>query len=264
MKLRGKSVFKYTVNNPTPVQMLLRPRRQDGQSVVKEEFKIEPIIPFIEFNDQFGNQCQRALLPVGDVTITMEVEALVEPGQAPPQPLPAFVPIQELPDEVMLYLLPSRYCQSDLNEIKNLALEIVGNLEAGYAQVEAIRSWIHQNVKYQYNTTNSVTTAYDTSYQRVGVCRDFTHLGLALTRSMSIPARMTVGYLDKLEFMDLHAWFDAYIGGQWYTFDAVQPQTGGSRIVVGYGRDAADVAMITQFGNAQLQSLEVITEAIPE
>lgn len=264
MKLKGKSVFKYTVNNPTPVQMLLRSRRQEGQSIIREEFSIDPVIPFVEFIDQFGNQCQRAVLPVGEVTITMEAEALVEPGLVPPQPLPAYVPVEELPDEVMMFLLPSRYCQSDLYEINNLAFEIVGNLDPGYAQVEAIRNWIHQNISYQYNTSSSVTTALDTIYQRVGVCRDFTHLGLALTRSLSIPARMTVGYLDKLEYMDLHAWFDAFVGGKWYTFDAVQAQTHGSRIVIGYGRDAADVAMITQFGNAQLQSLEVTTEEITD
>jgi len=179
MKLKGKSVFKYTVNNPTPVQMLLRSRRQEGQSIIREEFSIDPVIPFVEFIDQFGNQCQRAVLPVGEVTITMEAEALVEPGLVPPQPLPAYVPVEQLPDEVMMFLLPSRYCQSDLYEINNLAFEIVGNLDPGYAQVEAIRNWIHQNINYQYNTSSSVTTALDTIYQRVGVCRDiFPHFDL--------------------------------------------------------------------------------------
>lgn len=264
MKLHGKTIFKYQVNASTPVQMLLRPRRQQGQSVIKEEFSIVPSVPFTEYTDSYGNHCQRAILPPGEVTITSEAEALVELFTPPATPLPEYVTVETLPDETMLYLLPSRYCQSDLQEINQLARQIVGNVKLGYEQVEAIRNWVHTNVKYQYNTTVPTTTALDIVHQRVGVCRDFTHLAISLCRSMCIPARMTVGYLDKLEHTDLHAWFEAYLGGDWYVFDAVQPQTDGHRIVLGYGRDAADVAMITQFGNLILQSMEVQTQLIDD
>lgn len=262
MKLRGKSVFRYQIHNPTTVIMLLRPRLQEGQSVVREEISIFPFVPFVEYNDDYGNDCLRAVLPIGDVTITTEIEVLVQFIPTPLYPLPAYVPVEDLPVETLVYLLPSRYCQSDLFELQNLALWIVGNANLGYEQVEAIRNWIYWNIRYEYNTTNTSTTALDVSWNRVGVCRDFTHLGIALCRCLCIPARMVTGYMSKLSFMDIHAWFEAYIGGQWYIFDAVQPQTEGYRIVLGYGRDAADVAMVTQYGNAALQSLDVETQLI--
>ncbi|MFN8348163.1 MAG: transglutaminase family protein [Spirosomataceae bacterium] len=244
--------------------MLLSPRRQEGQSVLKEDFSIDPFVPFFEYNDNYGNHCVRTALPVGHLTITTEIEVRVNDTEIPAYPLPKYIPVEDLPTDTLVYLSPSRYCQSDLYELQNLALWVVGNAAWGYEQVETIRNWIYQNVRYEYNTTNATTTALDLARQRVGVCRDFTHLGIALCRTLSIPARMTVGYLDKLNFMDLHAWFEAYVGGKWYTFDAVQSETHGHRIVLGYGRDAADVAMVTQFGNATLDSLEVETELLEE
>lgn len=264
MKIRGKSVFKYQIHTPTTVQMLLSPRRQEGQSVLKENFRIEPFVSFNEYNDCYENHCVRAVLPVGNLTITTEIEVLVNEAEKPTYPFPPYILVENLPTETLVYLSPSRYCQSDLYELRDLALWVVGNATWGYEQVEAIRSWIYNNIRYEYNTTNSNTTALDLARQRIGVCRDFTHLGIALCRTLSIPARMTVGYLDKLNFMDLHAWFEAYVGGKWYTFDAVQSETHGYRIVLGYGRDAADVAMVTQFGSATLDSLEVETELLEE
>ncbi|CAG5018646.1 hypothetical protein DYBT9275_06043 [Dyadobacter sp. CECT 9275] len=257
MKMNGRSVITYSVYTPTNVTTMLRPRRQDGQSVIREGFEIDPPVPFSEYTDIYGNPCQRAVLPVGQVTITTEVQAQVNPTKPIPVPVPGYVMIGDLPDEVMHYILPSRYCQSDLPEINKLAMEIAGNFKPGYDQVEEIRKWIHQNVTYQYGVTDSTTTALDIARNRIGVCRDFTHLAIALCRNLCIPARMTVGYLDKLQEMDLHAWFEVYIGNDWYTFDAVQQQTEGYRIEIAHGRDAADVAMITQFGNATLQSLHV-------
>lgn len=232
MKFHGKTIFKYYVNESTPVQMLLRPRRQQGQSVIREEFSIVPSVAFTEYSDSYGNHCQRAILPSGEVTITSEVEALVELGMLPIAPYPAYVSVEMLPDETMIYLLPSRYCQSDLLEINQLARQIVGTLMPGYAQVEAIRNWIHTNVRYEYGTTGPTTTALDIVNQRVGVCRDFTHLAIALCRSLCIPTRMAVGYLDKLNYTDLHAWFEAYLEDSWHVFDAVQSQTEGYRIVL--------------------------------
>ncbi len=257
MKMKGKSVIVYDVYAPTNVTTMLRPRRQDGQSVIQEGFEINPSVPFSEYTDLYGNPCQRFVLPVGQVTISTEVQAQVNITKPIPTPPPAYMLIGDLPDEVMHYILPSRYCESDLPEIGKLAMEIAGNFVPGYDQVEEIRKWIHSNIKYQYGITDSTTTALDLARNRIGVCRDFTHLALALCRSLSIPARMTVGYLDKLQEMDLHAWFEVYIGGEWYAFDAVQEQTEGYRIEIAHGRDAADVAMVTQYGNATLKSLHV-------
>lgn len=257
MKIKGRSVFTYNVYAPTNVTTMLRPRRQEGQSIIQEGFNIEPSVEFSEYTDLYGNPCQRFVLPVGLVTISTEVQAQVNVTKPIPTPVPEYMLIGNLPDEVMHYILPSRYCESDLNEISQLAMQIAGNFKPGYDQVEEIRKWIHQNVKYQYGVTDATTTALNLAQSRIGVCRDFTHLAIALCRSLSIPARMTVGYLDKLQEMDLHAWFEVYIGGEWYTFDAVQENTEGYRIEIAHGRDAADVAMITQYGNATLQSLHV-------
>ncbi len=264
MKMKGKCVFTYQVEYSTPVSMMLRPRREGTQAVYKEGFQIEPSVHFTEFTDSYGNSCQRATLPEGRVVITSKVEVDVLEPTPLPDPLPAFVAIEDLPDDAMLYILPSRYCQSDLSEIHRLALQIVGDRTSGYEQVEAIRAWVHQNIEYQYGVTNSNTTALDLVNNRTGVCRDFTHLVIALCRSINIPTRMTVGYLDKLKITDLHAWVEAYLGDQWYPFDSVQENTHGYRIEIGHGRDAADVAMITQFGAMDLLSLDVETELLEE
>ncbi|WP_221394437.1 transglutaminase family protein [Dyadobacter sp. NIV53] len=262
MKMKGRSVFTYDVYAPTTITTMLRPRRQEGQSIIEEGFDIEPPVAFSEYTDIYGNPCQRTTLPVGKVTITTEVQAQVNKTKPIPSPSPAYVLVGDLPDEVMHYILPSRYCESDLYEINMLAMQIAGNFTPGYDQVEAIRTWIHKNVTYQYGVTDSSTTALDLARNRIGVCRDFTHLAIALCRNLCIPTRMTVGYLDKLKDMDLHAWFDVYIGGAWYTFDSVQEKTEGYRIEIAHGRDAADVAMITQYGNATLQSLHVEVELL--
>ena len=257
MKMKGRAVFTYDVYSPTTVTTMLRPRRQEGQSIIQEGFNINPSVPFSEYIDLYGNPCQRTILPVGRVTITTEVQAQVKATKPVPNPKPAYMLVGDLPDYVMHYILPSRYCESDLYEINMLAMEIAGHLMPGYDQIEAIRTWIHKNIKYQYGVTDASTTALDVARNRIGVCRDFTHLAIALCRNLCIPTRMTVGYLDKLKVMDLHAWFEVYIGNDWYTFDAVQEKTEGYRIEIAHGRDAADVAMITQYGNATLQSLHV-------
>lgn len=127
----------------------------------------------------------------------------------------------------------------------------------GYAQVESIRQWIQTQVEYQYGTSNASTAAVETAEKKVGVCRDFAHLGIALCRSLNIPARMVVGYLYQLDPMDLHAWFETYIGQRWYTFDATQSKLKGNRITIAYGQDAADVALSTQFGAMQLIEMKV-------
>ena len=137
------------------------------------------------------------------------------------------------------------------------AVEITKDALPGYPQVEAIRSWIEREIRYEYGTSSAVTSAVDTIYSRTGVCRDFAHLGIALCRSLDIPARMVVGYLHGLDPMDQHAWFEAYVGGRWFTFDATQHEPRGNRVTIAYGRDAADVAFVTQFGPVELEEMFV-------
>ena len=168
---------------------------------------------------------------------------------------------RNLPTEVLHYLLPSRYCQCD--QLSVLATSIVGHLPTTFQRVATIRSWIFQNIAHVLGCSDSSTSAIDTANSRRGVCRDFAHLGIALCRAINVPARMVVGFLHQLNPMDLHAWFEAFIGGRWFTFDALEHTTRGNRIVVAYGRDAADVALATVFGSFTLQNLWVTVTAAP-
>lgn len=225
--------------------------------MIREEYQFEPTVPVVEYVDSYGNLCQRLITPQG--LFRVNTTAIVETSDTiDVQPGAAFVLVQELPDYALQFLLPSRYCQSDL--LGNLANDIVGSIESAYDQVEAIRNWIHTHIEYRYETSNASTSAIETAKTRVGVCRDFVHLGIALCRSLTIPTRMVVGYLHQLEPMDLHAWFEAFVGGRWYTFDATQSTPRGNRIAIAYGRDAADVALATQFGLLTLTEMNVWVE----
>jgi transglutaminase-like putative cysteine protease len=157
-----------------------------------------------------------------------------------------FIEIQNLPDSVLSYLLPSRYCESDF--FNEMSMTISQGQFLGYNQVSAITNWLRENISYIPGSNNQPLSAIQVNNRKFGVCTDLAHLGIALCRSLSIPARIVVGYLHNLEPMDMHAWFEAYIGNRWYTFDATQVGATGGYVVLGFGRDAADVAIFNQFG----------------
>ena len=151
-----------------------------------------------------------------------------------------------MPENVLLYLLPSRYCESDC--FNQMATEITQGLPLGYEQVNAITNWIRNNISFENNNSDTQVSAIEVNNRKYGVCRDLAHLGIALCRSISIPSRIVVGYLYNLEPMDLHAWFEVYIGDGWYRFDATQEANKEGYVVIAYGRDAADVAVYNQYG----------------
>jgi transglutaminase-like putative cysteine protease len=258
MRLHAGCELLFEATGPSSLILMLRPRSGLGQSVVIENNICKPDLESKDFIDVNGNLCQRVVTDKGSCRIesTVVVDTTdyfdVAPGAA-------FVPVHDLPVSALPFLLPSRYCQSDL--FREFAQKITQGKVDGYDQVEAIRSWIYANIEYRYGSSSASTSAIDTFHARVGVCRDSVHLGIALCRGLSIPARMVVGYLHKLEPMDLHAWFEAYVGGRWYTFDATQAQPVGSRIAIGYGRDAADVALATQYGPINLTEMRVWVHA---
>lgn len=265
MRLDAGCELLFEAGEPTPLILMLRPRSGAGQWVVREEYVLEPTTQVMEYTDSYGNLCQRLVTPKGSFRVytTACVETADTIDLEPEAP---YVPVQHLPENVLQFLLPSRYCEAD--RLNDLASEIVGDSTPGYAQVEAIRQWIQTNVEYKYGTSDASTSAVDTAKTRIGVCRDFAHLGIALCRSFSIPARMVVGYLYQLDPMDLHAWFEAYLGdpdgtaeGRWYTFDATQPEPRGNRIAIAYGRDATDVALATQYGPLTLNEMRVWVNA---
>jgi transglutaminase-like putative cysteine protease len=259
MRLDASCEMSLTVDAPTPLVAMLRPRSGVGQFVVSERYELEPFVPVVEYVDGYGNMCQRLTAPQGSFRI--RVQATIETADTiAVQPGAPFTPISDVPDSVLQFLLASRYCPSDKTE--DAAREFAGNAKPGYDQAEAIRSKIHKQFEYKYGVSNASTGALETLQVRKGVCRDFAHVGISLCRSLRIPARMVVGYLYKLDPMDLHAWFEAFVGGRWYTFDATQPEPRGGRVAVAYGRDAADVAIFTEYGPIEMKKMTVKVDEV--
>lgn len=259
MRLNAGCELLFETTEPAPLILMLRSRDGDAQRILQTGLQFEPQVPVVDYIDSYGNLCQRLVTPPGQLRVRSTVTAEVA-DSIDVQFGAEFVPVQDLPAYTLPFLLPSRYCQSDL--MATLANDIVADIEPAYDQVEAIRHWIHTHIEYRYDTSDASTSALETEKNRVGVCRDFVHLGLALCRSLTIPARMVVGYLYELKPMDLHAWFEAYVGDRWYTFDPTQAEPRGDRIIIAYGRDAADVALATQYGPLNLTEMDVWVQAI--
>jgi transglutaminase-like putative cysteine protease len=259
--MRLKAGCEIVLAAPSPVALvaMLRPRSGEAQWVASEKYELDPFVRAVEYVDCFGNLCQRMTAPAKRFTIKAETvvevadSIAVLPGGSPTPP-------EFLPDYALQFLLPSRYCPSDA--LGALAKETVAGKKPGYDQVEAIRAWIREHIEYRYGVSTASTSAADTIRDGAGVCRDFSHIGLSLCRAIHVPARMVVGYLYRLDPMDLHAWFEAFIDGRWYTFDATQEEPRGGRIAIAYGRDAADVALITEFGELETESLHVHVEKL--
>lgn len=245
MWLRVSCLLKFEIEVPTPFILMLRPRSGTQQWVSHDEFKIKPTIQVEEYTDDYGNLCQRLIAPPGNLVIKTNSEVKIS-ELVDVEPNASFVEIQHLPQNVLSYLLPSRYCESD--RFSDLARAITTDQLPGYSQVFAIEKWLKENISYVPGSSDYPISAIEVNYKQTGVCRDLAHLGIALCRSLSIPARMVVGYLYQLEPMDMHAWFEAYVGGRWYTFDATQSKPKGGYVAIGYGHDAADVALFNQFG----------------
>jgi transglutaminase-like putative cysteine protease len=260
MWLRTGCTLVFTVPCPTPFILMLRPRSGAQQWVARESYTVTPGVPLAEFTDAYGNLCQRFIAPPGDCAIrtSAEVHTAATIDVAPGAP---FVDVQNLPDAVLTYLLPSRYCDSEW--FFEMANSIVGAAAPGYDQVSAISEWIRREVRFNPASVHSHMAASQVNQRREGVCRDLAHLGIALCRSLSIPARIAVGYLYGLAPMDLHAWFEAYVGGRWYTFDPTQDAPRGGRVILGHGHDAAQVAIFNQFGPAlETHEMRITVEAM--
>lgn len=253
--------LEYVTSAEVTAIFMLRPRSGWAQWIMQEDFVLTPRVPVVEYTDLYGNFCQRLVIPKGDFRFAMKCRAWA-PEDSDIAPLAPIHSVAQLPVEVMHYLLPSRYCQSDT--LGSLATSIVGDTPHTHDQVARIRAWIHDNISYVSGSSDSSTSALETANTRQGVCRDFAHLGIALCRAINVPARMVVGFLHKLDPMDMHAWFEAYLGGRWYTFDATQGGSSGGRIVVAYGRDAADVALASIFGEFTCTKMAVSVEHVVE
>ena len=224
---------------------MLRPRSGQNQWVNLEEYRFSPSVEVTEVADSFGNLSQRLVAPIGEFSIFTSAEVVVENKPHVPES-GLFVEVPDLPNDVLVYLLPSRYCESD--RFGKMGVEIAGESPAGYAQVVAISEWVRSNVKNIAGSSTYPVSAIEVNERREGVCRDLAQICIALCRALCIPARLVVGYMHALEPMDIHAWFEAFLGDRWYTFDPTTVDASALRIAIAHGRDSTDVAIYNQYG----------------
>jgi transglutaminase-like putative cysteine protease len=256
--------FVYEVEVPTPAIFMVRPEVQDGQYVLAERWSLEPHAPFHDYRDLYGNICRRTMLPAGRSTIRYFGQVEVSNELDPYAPYAVQYTAEALPDDVLIYTLPSRYCVSDL--LGDEAWRLFGATPPGWARVQAICDYVNAHLRFSYGTSTPSTTALDAYQARTGVCRDFAHLAISFCRAMNIPCRYAFGYLPDIDVpppdapMDFCAWFEAFLDGKWFTFDPRNNQRRRGRAVIARGRDALDVAMVTTYGQALLHAMVVTAE----
>lgn len=267
--MRIKAGYSLTYDCPQPTPMLLtlniHPSRRHDLLTPQVVGFIPDVDPW-EYLDVYGNVCTRITAPRGSLTISTQFE-IYDPGQPDIVPLDALQhDIRDLPDDTLIYLLGSRYCETD--RLTHVAWELFGNTPPGWSRVQAILDFVHQHIVFDYQKADAIRTAYGSYIEKTGVCRDFAHLALTFCRCMNIPARYCTGYLGDIgvpanpDPMDFSGWFEVYLGGHWYTADARHNEPRIGRILMGVGRDATDVAISTQFGPATLSSFSVTTYEI--
>jgi transglutaminase-like putative cysteine protease len=264
MKIKVGFEITYAAPQPTPMVIMLSIHPSRRHDIIGPETIVtDPDVSIRYYRDSFGNICGRLLAPTGG--ITLRGDALVRDSGLPDIVADEAqqLPIEQLPDDVLVYLMASRYCETD--KLVDLAWSLFANTKPGWARVMAICNYVHDRITFGYQHAHHMKSAFDAHEQRAGVCRDFAHLALTLCRCMGIPARYCTGYMGDIGIppdpapMDFSGWFEAYLSGKWYTFDArhVVPRIG--RILMATGRDAADVALSTSFGRMNLVRFSVIS-----
>ncbi len=269
MKIRLGYDITMTHPQATPMLLLLNIHHSRVADILVPDILVtEPAVPFTQYHDSFGNLCIRLTAPPGP--IRFRTNALIaDPGTLDiADPSAIQHDISALPEECMQFLLGSRYCETDkLMEVAWANFNIPAN---GWGRVQAICNFVYHHISFGYPHARNTRTAWEGYLERVGVCRDFAHLAVTLCRCMNIPARYCTGYLGDIGVprdpapMDFSAWFEAYIGGQWHTFDARHNRPRIGRVLIGRGRDACDVAISTVYGPSVLNSFSVISDEVPE
>jgi len=265
MKIRVGYELIYDFPQPTPVIMVLGTHLTRASDVVTPDYLIvTPSVPISPYRDAYGNWCSRILAPAGRMRLA--AEGVVRDTGLPDPVVPSAIqhPVEDLPAETLVYLLGSRYCETD--RLTKTAWDLFANTLPGWARVQAICDYVHNHIAFNYEDANPTRTASEAFYERRGVCRDFTHLAIAFCRSLNIPARYCTGYLSDLgtpkpwAVGDFAAWFEAYIGGRWQMFDPRNNTPRLGRVLMARGRDAIDVAITTTFGPNTLVSFKVVTD----
>jgi len=231
--------------------------------------QVDPALSLDSYIDSFGNICTRFDAPAGPLRLSNRT-LIEDSGEYDAMKLDAAEhPIHDLPSDVLQYLLSSRYCEVD--RLSNVALDLFGHLPPGWSRVQTICDWVHNKVVFGYQYARSTKTALDVFTERQGVCRDYQHLAITFCRALNIPARYATGYLGDIRIfppptapMDFAAWFEVYLSGRWWTFDARNNTPRIGRILMAVGRDASDVALTTSFGTANLKQFFVVSDEVPE
>ncbi|WP_375430471.1 transglutaminase family protein [uncultured Friedmanniella sp.] len=240
---------------------------QDAE-VVESHWSFDPYVASTTYTDLYGNRCRRSTVSAGRSVISYSATAIVPDAvEDADEGAPEIAP-EKLPDDVLIYTLPSRYALPDV--LGKEAWNRFGSLTPGYTRVQAICNYVNSHLTFQYGSSGPRSTAADVHASGYGVCRDFTHLAVSLCRALNIPARYVFGYLPEIEVdvkpspMDFAAWMEVYLGDRWYTFDPRNNERRKGRVLIGRGRDAGDVAMATTFGSPYLEKMVVIAEDKPE
>ena len=253
-------VLPYNVIAPTTMILNVEPLRGEQQRMVHEQFTVTPFVASEPHQAaETGNLYRRLVLQPGNYEIRYEGRFELSPRVSDPQSI-GEIPIRDLPLDVLPYLYPSRYCQSD--QLGRFAWREFGTIATGHERVTAICNWIYQYVDYLGGASDSSTSAHDTFTVRAGVCRDFAHLGVSFCRALGIPARFVSAYGWKLEPQDFHAVFEAYLGGRWYLFDATRLCPIDAIVRIGVGRDAADTSFATFYGQIESSFKQVWVEPV--
>lgn len=267
MIIRAGYSISFDCPKPTPTLLALRihPSRTKDL-LVPEALTFSPPVDAHDYTDGFGNTCTRLIAPAGRLTISTKFD-ITDPGMPDVVHTGAVQhDIADLPDDVLVFLLGSRYVETDI--LSNLAWQLFEGTPTGWPRVQAILDFVHYHIRFDYMQADNTRSANGAYLQGVGVCRDFAHLAIAFCRCMNIPARYCTGYLGDIGVprndapMDFSAWFEVFLGGHWYTADARHNTPRIGRILMARGRDATDVALSTQFGPSSLAEFTVVTEAV--
>jgi transglutaminase-like putative cysteine protease len=259
--------IRFDIETPVPIVAILNvhpSRRRDLQE--PDRVQLEPVAQTTEYLDCFSNICTRFVAPPGQLRLT-NTTLIEDSGEPDPvNPDACEVPVDELPSETLRFLMPSRFCEVDL--LSSTAAELFGGLPRGWSRVQAICDWVHEKVTFSYPHARPTRTALDVYTERIGVCRDFQHLAITFCRALNIPARYVTGYLGDIGVpvnpcpMDFSAWFEVFLDGRWWAFDARHNVPRIGRVLIAAGMDATDVAITTSFGRAKLCSFTVVTDEV--
>ncbi len=266
--MRIHAGFEIIYDSPLPAPMLLMlsvhpSRRRDLETF--DGLRTDPVVDVHHYLDGYGNNCMRVLAPAGRLVLSSDfiVRDCGQPDEYAPDA--EQIAVHNLPDETVVFLLGSRYCETD--RLSDLAWSLFGGTPLGWPRVQAICDFVHNHIRFDYQQARPTRSAYEAYEEGVGVCRDFAHLAVALCRCMNIPARYCTGYMGDIgvpatEVMDFSAWFEVYLGGRWYTFDARNNVRRVGRVLMARGRDATDVPITNTFGTAYLAGFKVVTDEI--